>query len=665
MKNLKLKLICLLALVLGVLCMAGCSGGVIDTSLTVQDDYSGTRVMEVTIDEEYFASDFHGTYDDLDAVITKNLPDAMGYTWISTTESNVLRFAIDFTSLEDYNNKLYTITRDENVKSDIQLPAGVWSTGYRVSENFNSEALLKWLTDALVAEGYVDADDSSYVFELGSSKLTIAGETIDVYNTISQDTLKYVQLIRIDMFTNVLNTSAFDRTFKFCVNAPDVTDGGKELKKFFEGIIPDGASVSVEENSYYVIFSVTMENLTIEGLETFDKALFTNAEMTFTDYDTPSAFAIVKVLEEKINPGEYIFGEWQSVDINHYINVPSNYGVSNDPDWISNIKYYSQSEEYPGYYRLGYYYSDGEAPANAVFAFSRNYLLSSMEVLTKVKSTSKVEKEITFVLFEEPEEEHLDLMMDKIYAKMSPEVRKETVEEPEEITEEGEVDKGKALSKLFKKNEIGEETGNCIIGVTHPTSKKDTDCKVVVTLKGDPESVLKHENELTGIECKLIVAENSKSFGLKKEIAVVDTFSFWNYIAETAEGFSMTYTLDMGGKKINFCESPLATINKDEVVITGTDVTGTAVTANSLNLMGILVIVLVVAGVSFIALAIIKGNKDPKAVAAREAKKQAKAQPVAEAPAPAPVSEGPAFCTKCGAPRENGSKFCTKCGNPF
>lgn len=715
MKNLKIKIIGLLALVLGVLCMAGCAGGVIDTELTVEDDYSGIRTMNVTIDKEYFNDNFHGDLNDLDAVIGANIPLDMTYSWFTDADTDVFHFEVAFTSVDDYNNKIQAITGSDEYKSEIVLPAGVWSTGYRVSENFTSETLLTWLSDVLLAEGYVDSDDSSYIFELGTTSLTINGETTEVYNSISRDTLDYVSLRKIDMFTTVVDTSVFDRTYKFCVDISDIKSDGKDNSKdiagYFESIIPAGAKLTTEENSYYYIFSIEMSSVTPEGLDTLDKALFASGEAVLSDYVTNDAFSIQKTLAETIDPSNYMFGEWQGIDINDYVKVPDNYGISNDPTYITNIKYYSEDSENPGFYRIGYYYATRDEVPTVTFAFAKNYVLSSMDVLTKIKSVSRVEKEISFVMAENPTDEHLELILNNLNTLISPETEGETVEKAEEVDEieealkensaseiqeteetEAEEEEENALSKLFKKDE-GKEIGSLITAVTR--SKKDDDYRITVSLKGDPASVLKAMDNLTGISGELIVAETSKAFGLKKELAVVDTFAFWNINREPDDGFTMNYTLDMCGKKVNFCESPLASIDKDEVTITGKDVCGTAVTTSSLNFMGILVIVLIILGLCSIAMAFIKGAGNPEAKAAREARKQVKAQqkaayqpvvqaPVIVAPQPETVTQpqpetvaqpqqeavkpepaAAAFCTKCGAPREEGSRFCTKCGNPF
>ena len=55
---------------LSCLLLTGCSAGsTINTTLTINNDLSGTRVMEVAIDDSVFSESFTGTMQDLNAVI--------------------------------------------------------------------------------------------------------------------------------------------------------------------------------------------------------------------------------------------------------------------------------------------------------------------------------------------------------------------------------------------------------------------------------------------------------------------------------------------------------------------------------------------------------------------------------------------------------------------
>ena len=261
MKKLK-RLLLLIPVVLGCLFMAACAtGGTVDTVLKLNDDVSGVRVITVTVDEAAFAEYFSGEMTDLDNLAKTKCPECLAYTFKSDASGTTMTFELAFDSLDDYKSKVETLIEEPSL--EINLADTAWSTGLRVYESFSSRDLLKWLTDAIVEEGYVSSDNSSYILDDGTTSFTYEGKDYPAGNRIQYDDLESVVLTGVDILTNVKNFDTFDRSFVFYVDVNSIGSRKNDIKRFFEDRVPKGTKISVDENSYYVNYSVTSVPLSI------------------------------------------------------------------------------------------------------------------------------------------------------------------------------------------------------------------------------------------------------------------------------------------------------------------------------------------------------------------------------------------------------------------
>ena len=134
----KIGLVLIMVLVTGFL--AACSAGsTIETTLTINDDLSGTRKMDLVINQSVFAEYFTGTIEELNVAITENCPAELTWSYDDSTGAQIYSFTLDFASLEDYESKVDNLI-GENLDVDILISKSdsVWSTGVCVEENFTS-----------------------------------------------------------------------------------------------------------------------------------------------------------------------------------------------------------------------------------------------------------------------------------------------------------------------------------------------------------------------------------------------------------------------------------------------------------------------------------------------------------------------------------------------
>ena len=66
--------------------LAACSAGsTVDTTLTINNDLSGSRVMELVIDQSVFDENFTGTIEELNETITETCPADLAWVYDDST----------------------------------------------------------------------------------------------------------------------------------------------------------------------------------------------------------------------------------------------------------------------------------------------------------------------------------------------------------------------------------------------------------------------------------------------------------------------------------------------------------------------------------------------------------------------------------------------------
>ena len=227
---------------LSCLLLTGCSAGsTINTTLTINNDLSGTRVMEVAIDDSVFSESFTGTMQDLNAVIESNCPAELTYTYSEDTGIKTYRFELGFSSVEDYQSKVNTLL-GEGYTVSVQKSDSIWATGVYVNEDFTSEMLLAWLETALVDGGYVSSSDQGNIFGMGTTDVVFGSETYSTYDCISIDEIEYQNIDSIDILMEAVDIDSYNPAVYFNIPSSSMTAKGAEIEEFFKTVTPANAT---------------------------------------------------------------------------------------------------------------------------------------------------------------------------------------------------------------------------------------------------------------------------------------------------------------------------------------------------------------------------------------------------------------------------------------
>lgn len=153
------KKVFLFGLLFSLLLLCGC-GVNLTSTVKLNKDFSGTRVMSCTFSSRDFHSYFKGSKEDLNKLIKESCPDALTYTSSSSDGNDTYTFYLRFSSLDDYKKKVRDLL---NFSPEITYEYGdsPFVSGLIYKENFTSKDLMTWLYTALYEGKYIDKDSSS------------------------------------------------------------------------------------------------------------------------------------------------------------------------------------------------------------------------------------------------------------------------------------------------------------------------------------------------------------------------------------------------------------------------------------------------------------------------------------------------------------------------
>ena len=264
----KLKyLICLFAFLFLTAC-----GGVVNTDMSFDDSFSGSRVMTYTISNSDYTSYVQKDLTTVESTLRELCPQDIEITSFNQDDENiVIVFTISFISEEDYKTKVNNILSAEGIdivpnviflKSDA-----VFAKGLAYQENFSSDDLLKWMRDGIMGNGFVTSSYESYIFSSSYISLIINGEEYEKdasMSIIDVNTAKYLAIDSVEFDTVLNKDGTIDRTID--VNIPDSTfvKAKDEIEQFMASRVGDIGSGTWTEDASIHIFTIEGKGLGID-----------------------------------------------------------------------------------------------------------------------------------------------------------------------------------------------------------------------------------------------------------------------------------------------------------------------------------------------------------------------------------------------------------------
>ncbi|GAB2527651.1 hypothetical protein GCM10027267_25700 [Paramicrobacterium agarici] len=275
-------------------------GAVVDTTLVINADGSGSRAITATVEADDLEK-VKGGAGAIDTAITENLPDGMTYGGqkAGSDGAAIYSFAIEFDSQKDYEDKVIGIlgaggVTDIETEIEIVVADSVFREGVSVNENFTSQDLLQWLVEAMVKSGIVDDDDKDDLTEIGKTVVEVDGVGHDTPAKIEYSDIADYGIRDLNVTTEGVGTGSYVRTISYDLSRETYARDTGAYDEFFKKATPKGGTLTEPDETstvWTIEFSAKDEKQLIEYTNTALNSESTDfAVSSETDGDDPTMF---------------------------------------------------------------------------------------------------------------------------------------------------------------------------------------------------------------------------------------------------------------------------------------------------------------------------------------------------------------------------------------
>lgn len=601
----KKRILFLMMITVFLLMFAAC-GGTLDTTVNINEDLSGTRIMKYTISKSDFNEYVTGDIASVDATIAANVPANLTYALTEDESNYIATFTMNFSSLEDEAAQATALINDGGeYKTTFMIGESVFNTGFVYEEDWYSTSVMGWLETLLINSGYVSNSNSSYIFNDEYSHVSYKGETADSDNKISVSTMSYIPIENIRIFTDVNSDGTYNRKIELDITDANLLANEEEIKAFMEESVPSGASGDWVADLGMNTHTVSVSNVTAEDIQKMMKvyahsenAEFVTSELTEEDSMIKVLFAENACFNEHLDMSAYGCNSYGTVQVYYYINKEKVSGQLKYNIEVDETGYENFSTPYGDYdeNNASYCKYDLREIRETEMRHAGQYLYHFDNVSwdTVVKGANKITREITLVFDDGTTEDQSKVLEDKI---------KEYVDASE--------DKIDVKVSVVKVEEM-------------PAIK--------LTLKGTAFEVEEAYSYLTGLDRSnsIMCVEEEKWLGFTKA-CIFEEAVYMSGLINTPYGdeywsIPVKYTLDMPGFDLNKKNYDETTYDAKKGLILAETRSNDSITmgavSNKIAPMGVVwilvliaSIVLFFAGVVLIVISIVKKTKAKKASA--------------------------------------------------
>ncbi|WP_261304017.1 hypothetical protein [Paenibacillus andongensis] len=222
--------------ILMVLVLCSC-GARVSTSLTMNKDFSGERVITSVVSKSEVNDKFKGGTNKIDEILINYLPPELTYTKTEDANNFTYTLRLPFASLEEYKQKVNKLIGRE-AKILVSTPNNVFASGVVVSEDFNSIDLLEWFRKAVENEKLVD--DTTKLWELGDTSFTFNGKPYLTGANININDIMNYPIDKISVNTTKNVDGSFSRNIKYVIPNSTYNAKTEDINNFMKSIVPQG-----------------------------------------------------------------------------------------------------------------------------------------------------------------------------------------------------------------------------------------------------------------------------------------------------------------------------------------------------------------------------------------------------------------------------------------
>lgn len=614
----KIVVICMLTLSMVLFATACGNGALIKTDVVLEDDFSGSRVMEVSISKSTFNQYMIGSIDNLKSLIEKECPEQILWEISETDTSYNCVFTIEFDSLDTYKSKVTEILGEapviDAVKADTFLAKGI-----AYSESFTSMELLSWLSTALVNDGFVDSGYQSDIFESDTTKLYFGTEEYASYENISVSDIEYLPFDNIDILTTPYADGTYDRKVIFHIPQSTMAEKQEEITAYLEEGTPSGAVLTWETNpdTGDTIFTISLEKVSLSELVSAMKGVFHSETSTVASKEITTGINMLQYkqsLTELLDTSQFVSNSYGTASFRYFISsVVTSKIAECYSDGTSQELYVKGSEEYAGF-NLAYQGDISQLTLQSDMIIS--YIPETINVTTKINNNDNIERTTEFI-----------------------------------------------FSDVFSESEaadIQERVNNKVAELAEVSFvTEDSKYKIEFKQKGTEEEVASGFASMFDTQtAKTHYAREKKKMAFHCTSAFEEALSFIDFFGDKVYSVPINYTVKFSmGEKISdmsitqYADTEGVNIKGGTFQMTSIDgeisCTLTAADFNAIAILWWLILIVIIGIVGVVGYFIYLIFK--VFYAGRKNKQQ----------------EETRYCSKCGEKLSEGTMFCSKCGEPL
>ena len=296
-----------LLMLIGVCLLSGCQTNVkIDTQLTVDLGFSGSRQMTLQLSDSLLQSGDEQT-ESLEKLIKKNCPAALSYTKQSQNGVSEYVFTLRFSSYSDYVEKINSLLGREATVV-FSTPETVLMQGCRISEDFESRELFSWLSKAIQKQ--TKDHPVNIGFESGANSISFDGKTQTTGAKMGMNAIESLPVDEIRIDTTQRTNGTYNRTISFRIPYSTVNTLGADLVSYMNARTEtDAKKAEWKEFTSGKEYTVSYEGLTMEELTHRTNLLLQSPMVGRASYETDTEgatpFSTENTFEEMLDLSAY------------------------------------------------------------------------------------------------------------------------------------------------------------------------------------------------------------------------------------------------------------------------------------------------------------------------------------------------------------------------
>ncbi len=418
----------MLVLVCMMLGLSGCGQNTMDirTELTLKEDGSGSRRMELTMDKQVFETVFEGSAKSLNEKIQENRPSGVEWTPSDDGEQYIFTCILYFDSLEDYRKKAQKMT-GRDVTIEMEQPESVFASGMRYEEDFSSVELLSWLETLLKEEGYLKEGQMTDLFKESGIKVLWKDTDYELESSpVKIDNLVKTPVERIDILTHYMQNKKCSRQVVFTFSKDSMEKNGDAIQSYLKKYTPKNAQLSWTEKNAESLCTVSGENLTSKELNSFMNKIFGESD-SFVSAQTQQragTFDAASEWSELLDVTAFSYNK-EKVAVGYYIQWDDGMDLTVRRQNSDTAFKLEDSERYGGYQTV---IEKEMLSESLVTGISTTYVVEEIEVDMEFQKENYLSRKITLIFQVEPDEEDQETIR-KTIARSAEGIAQVTVDE--------------------------------------------------------------------------------------------------------------------------------------------------------------------------------------------------------------------------------------------